>query len=465
MKFLKRNIWLVLFQIVLIASLQAQGDSELVNADSLFQETYWQAVEGKLSALRQQRNFEKLGANLLAYGDTALLKNNIPLALRFWTELGSLCEEEEVSEKVCVEGNRKLGRLYMEEGLPDRAIGYFRKVLKRSTSPQKETLLHLASGFAKVPDLDSAIYYLNTALNLPGKDPYFERKVLEKLSDLYMVSEQYGEAIACQEAILKMNPLSEKDTKEVKAITENNIGYLYHKQGDFEKALEHFEWVEDHLVEKNWVNEASLYSNMGVAWFNLNDLNKAQLYFKKAIDALDDNNRPVLEANLENLLAKVFIKNEDYYQALQYVEKAEVNARKGKDMVVMKNVYGTAAEIHQKLYDFEKSLNYLVKFLSISDSLELENRFRQQKMVEQQSLLERSEKEIQLLMAGRELQALAIRQLELEKDKLTLASQNMELEAIQQEQKMDLLEREKEIQDARILNQELEAKRARQELL
>jgi adenylate cyclase len=323
--------------------------------------------------------------------------------------------------------------------------------------------LLLATAYANIPKVDSAIFYLEKALEIPGKSEKYTRSVWERLSDLYQSKGDWENAIASQELLLSF--AEQKGDASGIAIAKNNIGYLFHKKGEYKEALEYFEWVEENQDDKKWLHRASLFSNMGVAWFNENDLNKAQLYFKKAIAALGDKDKYTLEANIQNLLAKVFLKNEDLYQALQYVEAAEENASRAKDVVVLKNVYNTASEVYQELYDYEKSLAYLVKYLSISDSLELENRFRQQKLVEQKNLLERSEKEIELLMAGRELQALAIKQLELEKDKLTLTSQNLELEAIQQEQKLDLLKSEKEIQAARIRNQELEAKRARQELL
>jgi tetratricopeptide (TPR) repeat protein len=128
MRIILKNIVCFLFSLLLMSNLKAQGDMETVGADSLFKETYWQAVEGKLSALRQKDDREELSINLLAYGDTARFRKNLPLALRFYTELFNLCKDSEVPESTCIQGNQNIGLLYLEEGLPERAVDFFKNI-------------------------------------------------------------------------------------------------------------------------------------------------------------------------------------------------------------------------------------------------------------------------------------------------------------------------------------------------
>ncbi|MEZ4948329.1 MAG: tetratricopeptide repeat protein [Saprospiraceae bacterium] len=73
-------------------------------------------------------------------------------------------------------------------------------------------------------------------------------------------------------------------------------------------------------------------------------------------------------------MARVHLRQDDYYQALQYVKRAEYAAEKNKDVQVLEKVYETSAEVYQRLYDFEKSLDYFKRYLKINDSLQLEER-------------------------------------------------------------------------------------------
>ncbi len=84
--------------------------------------------------------------------------------------------------------------------------------------------------------------------------------------------------------------------------------------------------------------------------------------------------------------------------------------------------------------------------------------------MQQQYLLERSEKEIKLLLVSQEISDLTIGQLELEKDKLRLESDNLKLTSKQQEDELALLRRNQEIEAANLKNKELETQQTKQDL-
>jgi class 3 adenylate cyclase/tetratricopeptide (TPR) repeat protein len=432
-----------------------------VSAQNTVDEDFMRRAESAISIMRKTDEKTKFHQKLLVYGDSAIQRGNTSLALRYYTEMITDCEKDSTVTDLCENGFIKMGDLYYNEGLPQKSIEYYR----RASLQNPPVLIKLASAYSLVPNLDSAVIFLNQALKLrPETGSYnFEKKILNNLSDLYQADGNWEKAMETEVRIQKLVEVS--GTDEEKAISSNNIGFIYHKTQNYAEALSRFRQVENKMDAGKWVHLPSLFSNMGVAYFNLGDWKNAELYFQKALSNLNKNEKDEWEGSLMNLMARVHLRQDDYYQALQYVKKAEYAAEKNKDVEVLEKVYETSAEVYQRLYDFEKSLDYFKRYLKINDSLQLEERLKQQKIVEQQILLERSEKEIRLLLASKELQDLAIQQLELEKEKLALASENLELEATRRQQAVTLLKREKEIQKTQLLNQELEAKRARQELL
>jgi len=201
---------------------------------------------------------------------------------------------------------------------------------------------------------------------------------------------------------------------------------------------------------------AILYTNIGVTYNNQGRLEKAISYLRKASDLQGKRNTKDEKAKTDNLLATLYLGYDDIYNALRHNEEAMSHASEMGNYLLLKDVYFTHAEVHQRLYEYEKALDYYKKHLALRDSFRLEERIRQQELLQQQLLLERSEKEIRLLLVQQDVQELAINQLELEKDKLQLESAK--------EDELALLKGEQEIRDANLRNKELETERAQQEL-
>lgn len=227
----------------------------------------------------------------------------------------------------------------------------------------------------------------------------------------------------------------------------------------------YFEKTEQLNPNEEWLNLPMLYTNLGIAYFNLDEIKKSNNYFKKALKLVRTQKNDGFEAYLEHLLANIYFRKKDYFSAVRSVDNAIEKATKEKDFELLVEAYRTASLIHEKLFNFEKTLDFYQRHLSLRDSFQLEERVRQQEILQQQVLLEKAEKEIKLLLANQEFQDLTIRQLETEKEKLELASTNLELDKVRQQQQLALLKGEQEVQAAALKNRELAAQRAQQDLL
>ena len=105
-------------------------------------------------------------------------------------------------------------------------------------------------------------------------------------------------------------------------------------------------------------------------------------------------------------------------------------------------------------------------------SFRVEDRVRQQQLLQQQLLLERSEKEIRLLLSRQELQEKELAESEnkillLESEQKTNEAElkNKNLQAQKAQQELLLLQSEQSTKEANLRNRELEAQQAQQELV
>lgn len=394
-------------------------------------------------------------------------KNNQPsLALRYFTEAITFFEKEKELKKLRT-AQIAVSEIYLKEGLPERAIEYLYKAgsIQSSENERIEIVQKLAGAYLNTNQTDSTIHYLEEmAAHFQLKNQIQKLiKTLGTAADIYNANKKFNKELVLRKRIL--SHVEKGSSIEQIAVATNNVGYAFHNLKDYENAVVYFEKTEELNPNDEWLNLPMLYTNLGVAYFNLDEIKKSNAYFKKALKLVRAQKNDGFEAYLEHLLANVYLRKKDYYSAVRSVDNAIEKATKEKDFELLVETYRTASLIHEKLFNFEKTLSFYQKHLSLRDSFQLEERVRQQEVLQQQILLEKAEKEIKLLLANQEFQELTIRQLETEKEKLELASSNFELDKVRQEQQLALLKQEQEVQAAELQNRELAAQRAKQDLL
>lgn len=139
---------------------------------------------------------------------------------------------------------------------------------------------NIGTTYSRIGNIDSALYYLNLGLD------YF--------TDL-------------------------KDTSKI-AQTLNNKGSLYHRQlGKTEEALSFFEEaLRLHLLTSNRYEAGVSSINLGVIYYEMEDIDKGFYYLKKALEnAKLLNNIPLLRLSLENI-TQMYEEQEQYDSAYFY---------------------------------------------------------------------------------------------------------------------------------------------------
>ncbi|MFK7776277.1 MAG: adenylate/guanylate cyclase domain-containing protein [Saprospiraceae bacterium] len=380
----------------------------------------------------------------------------------------------------------RIGKIYQSEDLNDRALPIFQKANRLPSPPisklQKIELMDfMAKAYFAEGSIDSALLVYDQQLAYFEKENNHEGvlKTLQEKVNVFLDIQNYRMALDLNQQIKSLVEDKGSDDAHL-AIINNNIGYNFNFLNEHDRAIKYFLLALD--AHKKGVMSSSnnpstkldltiLYTNIGITYNNLDDPKNAIKFLQQAIKANNPKSSRTSNAYLQHLIASIYLNHGDVYNALQFNDLAIINAKRRKDFPVLSNAYNTAAEIQKQLYDYELALDFYQKHFAIRDSLTLEDRFRKQQLLQTQLLLEKSEKEIKLLLINEQIKDQAISSLQIEKkflaseaDKLKLEAAKISLEADQHQKELLLLKNEQEIKDANLLNSKLEAQKANQEL-
>ncbi|MEM6632591.1 MAG: adenylate/guanylate cyclase domain-containing protein [Bacteroidota bacterium] len=383
---------------------------------------------------------------------------NTSAALRY------LLEELELREKnkgvaQLSRVNIQIGDLYSQESLYPEAIVYYKKaeqLLGASRIDALESLYDkMGESYAQIDQPDSASLYYKRLQELKPEDEEYRVSILHKIVSAYQKVKQYESTLAYNLEIKSLMEASPEWDSELGTIY-NNLGYNYNFLFQYEKAVLYFQKAEEYF-QSDPGRLAVLYTNLGVTYFNMREYTLATQYLLGGLDMTDKADY-LKKGYISNVLATVYLQTDDYFNAQNFNRVAIQYANQSQSPVLRSEVYETSAEIHSRLFEYEEAIKAYKTHLNARDSLLIEARLEQERLFQDKLALEKTEKEIRLLLARGEVQDLTIRRQQLEIDTLNLAAQ-------QRENDLEILKQSEEIQEAKLQNQELETQKTRQELL
>lgn len=157
------------------------------------------------------------------------------------------------------------------------------------------------------------------------------------------------------------NKLAESHLKTCfKIIEENKFDkkhyiniYIYYgnallRIGEYEKALKiFFETLK--ITPKN--EKYNLFTNIGICYYNLEQLNKAEYYYKLGVEYADIENKPNCTANL----AILYLEKNNHLKAEEILKKLDFTKFYSTDSSAVFNVLG---EVEQKKKNYKKAITY-----------------------------------------------------------------------------------------------------------
>ncbi len=382
-------------------------------------------------------------------------KGRLPLAVRNY--FSALREFEWMGDSLSMADiNTRIGELYMEVELYRKAIEYLRKSEPvYASAAMEEKVYHvksiIADALLNIEDYESALkeYLLLLEYFKARQDQSLVLDVISRIVLSYHELDRYEQSMQYSQMALQIYESSADNHGKLVAL--NNIGFIYKYLGDHEQSIIYFKKVLELIDEMPSIDsrmKTACLTNLAVVYQNMGEYSKAKDNLFQAISILDEAGDKAALASANNLLANVFFLDKDYHNALVYSEVSVRHARQS-NREILSEAYLTRSKIYTALYDYEESMNYYQQYLQIRDTLEREEQARRTEYIQQEFLVERTERDLELIVADDEIQDQARR--------------NLVLDTIKKRQQLELLRKTNKLQEAAIENQRLELARQEQQ--
>ena len=235
-------------------------------------------------------------------------------------------------------------------------------VLAKEDTPIDERIARVHDIYAKADDW-------------AGRSAYDEVKYAKLLLDYADFLRHYGLYKEAEQIYLRQIAMSEKiygQESEDIATSYNNIGTIYHNQGDFKKALDYYFKalkIREQVLGKEHPDTATTYNNIGLAYKAQGNFQKALDYYFKALKIREQvlgKQHPDTATSYNNI-GGVYKAQGDFKKALEYHFKAlkireQVLGAEHPDTAYSYNNIGT---VYHNQSDFKKALEYYFKALEI----------------------------------------------------------------------------------------------------
>ncbi len=181
----------------------------------------------------------------------------------------------------------------------------------------------------------------------------------------------------------------------------NNIASVYLEQKADKKALEIASQTMELGIRYNDKNAIqNCYGIMGSAYVDMKNYPAAISYFEKAIVIEEEMNNPFYKAISMANLGKAYMESNQLNKAADYLKKAFDYFKENKLKGEMKDVYNDLSKIYEKQNDFKNALKYHQLYSTLNDSIYNEQNSQQVNELSAKYEDEKRKREIALLNAN-----------------------------------------------------------------
>jgi signal transduction histidine kinase/tetratricopeptide (TPR) repeat protein len=418
----------------------------------------WGLIDSHLLMGQSQKSLSKYPASLNHYllALSEIQKQNDQQTLR-WT-------------------NMKIGELFQEWGVPEKALPYYTAAFNPETAKTSEPYTNLIERMAEVnlslnqKDKSLLLYFQLLELMRTKNDVPQTKRILEKIALIYSLSNDTENSLKYHLQLLDINKqLSDPIST---ATTLNVIGNHYKDLKDLDKALEYYQAAlainrQSGKQEENNNRIVTNLINIGTIYQSRGDNQNSIKSFKEALEVKKKKGSPVEIAVMHNYLATLYLAQGNYADAEDHT-KVAISLLSGTDNKrILVTSYKRLSDIYAKQGNYEKSLESYQAYSMLNDSLLYREQLAQEKEKLKEYVIETTEKEAKLNLIDQEMQALALRNekeiAEREKQEIALRLKEKELQnvSLQKEQ----LEQGRAVQQLQLQQGKIEKEKQEQEIL
>lgn len=330
---------------------------------------------------------------------------------------------------------------YYDFGLYNKAAEYYIReyglYATDSSADRTGAAGNIALSFFRDETYDEAVQWFDKLeeLSLAAEDNSYLLNSLFGLAACHMAAENY---MAARMELAKLIAVLEEQGMD-KSLSDayGSMAVTYFHERDYSTAIDHYLMSAD-MLEGSGKSAHEAYKNIAVCYQNMENNELAAAYFEKALSAARNSDDKSGLARLEHIMAVLNKEEGDYYHADYYCNAAIEAAQLSADYHVLQDCYLTYSEVLEQGNDFVRALEYYERYLSLRDSLLLEERLAEQSQKRLRDDLESLEQQLLLNLADEELKDVMIEKLRVENEK-----RENELQLVERERELERSERER----------------------
>lgn len=270
-----------------------------------------------------------------------------------------------------------LAYLYLDS-LEDLSVFYAQKALyysKACGNKQNISFANIILGtrFLMKANYNAAIKYFSNAEKIALKDSIYQQLhtiynnlgiIFKNLNNNSLAEKYYSKG-------LDYSFLSNDKQAIIQSLI--NLANLNYLNKNSDKSLElNFQALKICYENPNetQIEISTILNNVATIYYDRGELQKAEDYWKKALDVFIKNDLFYYQAIIYNNLFELKIKQNNISLAEKYLQMAEKIFDRYEYMESKKNLHLTAYELYKYSHDFEKSLYHYEKSMEISRKIE-----------------------------------------------------------------------------------------------
>lgn len=316
-------------------------------------------------------------SQLINIGSIYALDGNFDAALEKIEEAFQISKDSNYIKGIASCINKK-GMIYDLKGDSQTAIKHYKNSLEivqkmEYLDLEMNCLNQIGVIFAKEKKLDDAINNLKKALDIAQKieDVYAMASLNDNLGNIFHTKKKYLTAyFYFNDAFILFQKLklTEKQINCLKMMINITI-----KQRNFEKALLNYNFLIEILCKlKNYTEINKIFIEKAKIFSELEKLNLASVYFKKALKFNEKNNNGI-KADIYNNLSNITLRLNKINKAIIYLEDAIKLYRKSDNFTNLELCLNTIGGMYLRIRHFSKA------FKNINESLDINTKIKNHK--------------------------------------------------------------------------------------
>jgi len=252
---------------------------------------------------------------------------------------------------------------------PNKIIDSLLTVLKTvTTDTGKVKILNVLSGkYSKISDYEQALKHATEAETEAQKIDYKKglANAYYNIGTVYSDQGNYGKAFDYQLKALKIR--EELNNAQGMADSYNSLGIIYDYQKNYTKALELYSKslkIYEAIADKTGM--ANMWNNIGIIYDDQKNYSKALEQYFKSLKIYEETGDKEGIATAYNNIGYLYMKQKNYQNGLSnYLKASKISEQIGDKQAIAMN-YNNIGETYSILNKFEDAHNYLTQSLALS---------------------------------------------------------------------------------------------------